>query len=291
MECILNQVDPRFEPMQGFKYRLSILLCPDRFSFLVTHASTCKLLKLSSYILDSTDIQKAETGGWPTIGDDYFGNLSTLDSGQLLCQRVDIAVVSSKITIAPPGYSKRSNMQKLMAAAFPYNADEEMLTEVLADNGPVSAVLVPRYVPEYCSSLFPGSFLRSAVALSLKGIMLRHSQFLPRQVFVNIYPQHFEMTVIQGSRLLYLNAFRYSSPSDVLYYVIFVMEQLGFELSEQEITLMGDVSQNSAIYGQLKMYCASLRFIEKPEGIDYGDAFEGIAMHNYFTLLNMPICE
>jgi hypothetical protein len=139
--------------------------------------------------------------------------------------------------------------------------------------------------------MFPGAFLKNAAAVFVKGILRKHSRIIARQIFINIYPGFFEITVIQGLRLVYLNAFRYSAPSDVLYYVIFVLEQLGFIPSEENVTIMGDISENSTIYTQLQMYCDSVRFTEKPEGLEYGEVYEKIPMHNHFILLNIPGCE
>jgi hypothetical protein len=73
--------------------------------------------------------------------------------------------------------------------------------------------------------------------------------------------------------------------------VIFVLEQLGIIPAEEKITLMGDIDENSVIATQLKMYCESLSFTVKPEGLEYGEVFAGISMHNHFILLNIPICE
>jgi hypothetical protein len=291
LECILNQVDPQFETTQGFNYRLSILLCQDGFSFLVTHATSQKVLKLASYKLNHSDIQHGEMGVWPKNGSDYFELLSKVDCAQQSYSRIDIAVASFKITIAPHDFLKPGNELNVISAAYPVASDEEIISEPVFDLGPVTAILVPGYIPKFCTKLFPGSFLRSASAVFVKGVLRQHSQLIARQVFINIYPGFFEITVIQGLRLLYLNAFRYSAPSDVLYYVIFVLEQLGFVPSEEKVTLMGEITDNSTIYSQLKMYCGSLNFITKPEELEYGEAFAGIAMHNYFTLLNIPICE
>ncbi len=291
MECTLNQVDPQFETTQGFNYRLSVLLCQDGFSFLVSHALSQKILRIASYKLNPVSIKHNEFGGWPETVDDYFENLKKIDLIHLTYQRVDIAVASQKITIMPHDFSKPENIMNIISAAFPMSPGEEVLTEPVFDPGPVTALLVPAYIPEFCASIFPGSFLRSAAAIFVKGILRKHSRLITRQVFINIHPGFFEITVIQGLRLLYLNAFKYTAPSDVLYYVIFVLEQLGFTPSEENLTLMGDISENSIISTQLKMYCESLKFIEKPEELIYGEAFSGIEMHNYFTLLNIPLCE
>jgi len=290
LECILNQVDPQFDIAQGFKYRLSVLLSSDGFSFLVTHSISQKVLKLSSYKLASV-IHHEESAGWPVNGNDYFDQLKKVDCAQMSWQRVDIAVASQKITIAPHAFMEDANDLNIISAAYSVTPGEKILSEPVFDLGPVTAILVPGYISEFCAAIFPSSFLRNEAAVFVKGILRKHSQLIARQVFINIYHDFFEISVIQGLRLLYLNAFRYSSPSDVLYYVIFVLEQLGFVPSEEKVTLMGDIVANSTIYLQLKMYCGSLNFIAGPVELEYGEAFKEIAMHQYFTLLNMPICE
>jgi hypothetical protein len=291
LECILNKVDPQFEANRKNDCRLSILLCQDGFSFLVTHAESRKVLKISSYKLNIISLQHDETGGWPVNGNDYFEMLRKVDLTQLTFKQVDIAVASHKFTIAPHDFVENNGALPVISAAYPISSGEEIITEPVFDLGPVTAMLVPAYIRESCARIFPGSVLRSASAIFVKGILRKYSRLIARQIFINIHPGFFEITVIQGLRLLYLNAFRYSAPSDVLYYVIFVLEQLGFVPSEEKITLMGDIDENSIITSQLKMYCESLGFIEKPGELEYGEAFAEVAMHNHFILLNIPICE
>ncbi len=291
MECIINKVSPRFDATQGSDYRLSVLLLHDGFSFLVTHSGTLEILRLASYKLANVDLQQAELGGWPLHGKDYFEQLKEVELTQLDFQKVDIAVASYKFTIAPHEFFQLEGSINIMSAAHAVNAGETILTEPIFDAGPFTAVLIPAYISEYCEAIFPGAQLRCAPSVFVKGVMRKHSKLIARQVFLNIQRGFFEIAVIQGSRLLFLNAFRYAAPTDVLYYVIFVLEQLGFVPSEEKITLMGEISESSTISEQLKMYCESLRFAEIPAGLEFGEAFAGIAPHNYFTLLNIPVCE
>lgn len=291
MECILYKVDPQFETTQGFKYRQSILLCRDGFSILITHAGTNQVLKLANYLLNNDDIQSDGFCEWPGHGKDYFDQLKKIEGIQLPYQRTEITIAAQKFTIAPHAFAEHGNIAEIMLAAHTINPDEEIMVEPVFDLGPVVAMLVPRYIREYCDVLFPGSKLRVAPAVFVKGVIRKHSQLIARQVFLNIHKGYFEITVIQGLRLLYLNSFKFSDTSDILYYVIFVLEQLGFVPSEQEIILMGDISEASAITTQLKMYCGSLRFADSPDGLEFGGLFTGISMHQHFTLLNIPLCE
>lgn len=291
MECTLNQVNPQFEPTQGFNYRLSVLLCQDGFSFLVTHALSQKVLKMASYKLNPATTKYNELGGWPESGEEYFEKFKKVDLIQLQYSRVDIAVASQKITIVPQAFSEKENILNIFSAAYPISPDEELLSEPIFDSGPVTATLIPAYITDFCSAIFPDSLLHSAASVFVKGIFRKHSRLIARQVFINIHSGFFEITVIQGLRLLYLNTFKYAAPSDVLYYVIFVLEQLGFTPSEEKLTLMGEITENSVISNQLKMYCESLKFVDQPEELIFGEAFSGITKHNYFILLNIPICE
>ncbi len=291
MECLLNKVDPQFETTQGFNYRLSVLLCQDGFSFLVTHAASRKVLKLSSYKLDHAAVKPDSTSDWPKSGNEYFEEMKKVDCARMSWQGVDIAIASHKITLAPHSFMQDGNDLNIISAAYIVNQAEQILSEPISHLGPVTAILFPRYVPEFCGAIFPGSVLRNSAAVFVKGVLRMHSQLITRHVFINIHQGFFEIAVIQGLRLLFLNAFRYSSPSDVLYYVIFVLEQLGFVSSEEQVTLMGDVDANSTIFLQLKIYCGSIDFIAKPVELEYGETFAEVAMHNYFTLLNIPICE
>jgi hypothetical protein len=291
LECILNQVDPQFEATQGLNYRLSILLCQDGFSFLITDAISNKVLKLASFQLSNADFQHVETGGWPSTGNQYFELLKKTDFSLHAYQKVDIAIASHKVTVAPPEFIQSGNETDIMSVSQSWAANEQIITEPIFDQGPVTAIVIPGYIKEYCEIISPGSRLHTAPAIFVKGVMREYARILARQVFINIYRGYFEISVIQSSRLLYLNAFKYSAPEDVLYFVIFVLEQLGFVPSEEKVTLMGDIAENSIIANQLKMYCASLSYAVKPHGIEYGEAFTGIAPHNYFTLLTLSVCE
>jgi len=291
LECILNQVDPQFDAAQGVQYRLSILLCQDGFSFLVTDADSQKILKLLSYKSANSDLQHRDLDGWPATGKEYFGEFKNNGFTEIAWQRVDIAIASRKITVAPEVFLKNGEDYGLMSAAHSVSEDEEILTEPVFDLGPVIAIAAPRYLAEYGSKLFPAASLHCAPAIFVKGLLREHSNLISRQVFINVYHGYFEIAVIQGLRLIYLNSFRYLAPSDVLYYVIFVLEQLGFVPSEENVTLMGEISENEIIYNQLKMYCGSLQTAAGPDIMDYGETFNEIALHRHYTLFNIPLCE
>jgi len=291
LECILHKVDPQFAASQGFRYRLSVLLAPDGFSFLVTHANTQKILSISVYKTGTVSNQTDESFGWPAKSDNYFDLLRKVEIVEQHFQRTDIAIASHKINLAPYAFWEAGQSENLMSAAHYKNEGEEILSEEISVGGPVATILIPSYIKPNCETIFPGANLHSAAAVMLKGLLHKHPATNVRQVFIHLQNRYFELEVVQGPNLLYLNAFKYTEPSDVLYFVVFALEQLGLTPTDETITLLGDFSESTAILAQLKLYCASLIFIEKPNELEYGDVLSGIPFHKYFTLLNIPICE
>ena len=291
LECILHKVDPQFAASQGFRYRLSVLLGADGFSFLVTHANTQKILSISVYKLELVSGKTDETVGWPTKNDGYFDLLKNIDVVNQHFQRIDIAIASHKITVAPHAFLKHGNETDLMNAAHQKNEEEEILTEAVSMDGSAVASLIPEYIKRNCETIFPGANLHCEAAVLAKGLLQKHQTSNLRQVFINLHHRYFDLVVVQGPNLIYLNAFKYIEPSDVLYFVVFVLEQLGLTPTDETVTLMGSFSESTAILAQLKLYCASLVYIEKPNELEYGEVLSGITFHKYFTLLNIPICE
>jgi hypothetical protein len=291
LECILNQVDPQFDNAQGLQYRLSILLSQDGFSFLITDAETQQALKLTSFKTLHADFQHNDAVGWPDNGDRYFDHLKSTGFSLQNWQRVDIAIATHKITLAPASFFTPDNQAEIMAVVHQVQPDEEIITEPVFDLGPVIAMASPRYLTEKCKILFPGAVMHCATSVFVKGLLREHSKIISRQIFINVHHTYFEIVVIQGLRLIYLNSFRYTAASDVLYYVIFVLEQLGFSPSEEHLTVMGEISENDTIFTQLKMYCGSLKTATRPDILQFSQSYDGLSLHQYYTLLNIALCE
>ena len=291
LECILHKVDPQFAASQGFRYRLSVLLAPDGFSFLITHANTQKILSMSVYKFGIVSSVVDESFGWPVNDGTYFELLKKNEITEQHFQRIDIAIASHKITVSPFDFIHNGHEADLVNVSQHQNEGEEILSEEITPQGAVASILIPEYIKKNCEFIFPGANLHCAASVMVKGILRKHQGSNMRQVFINLHQKYFELVVVQGPNLIYLNSFKYAEPADVLYFVVFVLEQLGLTPTEESITLMGELSESTPILSQLKLYCASLFYIEKPIELEYSELLAGIPLHKYFTLLNIPICE
>ena len=291
MNCILDKTDLRFDSDKVSDYRLSVLLHNKQFSFLVTDYQSNYLFKLAVYKLNEADANALNAAAFNDKVELYKSFLSLPGFAELNYRKVEIAFSGAKVSVIPPDFVTFGNKKNIVSAAYTVADWEEILTESVFAEGPAIASLFPAYIRQAVESVFPDAWMRNASAVFIKAVMKKYSQTIIRQIFLNFHDDFFELSVIQGSLLLYLNSFKYSEPADVLYFVLFVLEQLGFVSSEENIIVMGETDEDSEVYKLLEMYCNTLHFVHTPNDINFGDIFRSVNLHHHFILLNMPVCE
>jgi hypothetical protein len=260
----------------------------DGFAMMVSDVEG-HILKLASYRYSTSEQSKSPASAIRTI-DEKLKQLIEAESVKGAYRHTDIALASHRISLLPSQFNTLQGKQLISSVTLTTDEDDFLLDNELQSNGPVCMSLVSGYLKDQCSEIFRGAVIMGASAVFAASLLRKNREITYRQVFINIHRLHFEICITQGPKLLYLNVFKYSSPSDVLYYTVFVLEQLGFVPAEETLVLMGENAENVAIVDRLQLYCSSVQFASAPDGIVAGQAMSGIGMHQYFTLLSIPAC-
>ena len=69
-----------------------------------------------------------------------------------------------------------------------------------------------------------------------------------KRMFVHFNPGHFEIVVVQNQHLLLFNSFEYSTPEDLIYYVLFTAEQLNMNPETLRLEFIGGISADDDYY-------------------------------------------
>lgn len=78
-------------------------------------------------------------------------------------------------------------------------------------------------------------------------------------IYLNVNQQHFELLAIKNNKLLLYNSFEYATKEDVIYYLLFTMEQLHFNPETVQLKLMGLIEKEDSLYSIIYTY---VRFVE-----------------------------
>jgi len=127
----------------------------------------------------------------------------------------------------------------------------------------------------HCSSLIEMSLLRHAKETILS-INMKEGEF-------DIYCQ------IEG-HFSYMNSFNYASSEDVVYYLLYVMEQLELDRNSINIHLYGQIKENSDVHELLYTYLRNVRFGDKIHQLNYSPVLQEIPTHNHYSLFSQYLC-
>lgn len=80
-------------------------------------------------------------------------------------------------------------------------------------------------------------------------------------VFANFTNKQLDLLVFKEGRLHLANSFEYHTPEDVVYYTLFVYEQLYLNPEKVPLHLSGNISKSSTVYSALYTYIRYVQFI------------------------------
>jgi len=95
------------------------------------------------------------------------------------------------------------------------------------------------------------------------------------ELHLNLCQNYLEVVVNQENRILFYNLFEVKSDEDILFYGLFVLEQLGLDANKIELKCYGQLLPGSNVYQLLKKY---IRFIAP--AIKDEEILENYTLHN-----------
>lgn len=119
----------------------------------------------------------------------------------------------------------------------------------------------------------------------LAGLAHQHAGSRQR-IYLNLSPNELTLVVF-GQQLEYCNTFAFSTAEDVLYYTILVMQELGLNPDQDELTVWGDLTHDSALFTLLRTYIRQLRLGARPDDVQYSYRLNEVFGHRYFDLFGL----
>lgn len=105
-------------------------------------------------------------------------------------------------------------------------------------------------------------------------------------VHVCVQEQHFIATIFEGNQLILCNRFKYQNPEEATFFYLSCLNELGYLTQGVKLVFSGEITPFSKFYTELSKFAPEISFVKKPEHLNYPSAFEDLADHRYFALLN-----
>ncbi|MEZ4802702.1 MAG: DUF3822 family protein [Gelidibacter sp.] len=106
------------------------------------------------------------------------------------------------------------------------------------------------------------------------------------EIYINVNAQHFELVAIKDKKLIIYNYFDYTSREDVIYFLLFTMEQLQLNPEHIQLKLMGHIEKDDELYSIIYKYVRFVEFYSPDYEFDFKAETNSDQGHHNAIILN-----
>jgi len=266
-------------------YKLSIQLSLDGVTFCIFNETQNKFLSIESHTL--YNVKNIDV--FCNLFEDFVQNHPWLN---LPYKAVNILFESQKSTLIPTPLYDKNEQENYTKLNFKLSNDQLIKTDKLVNVDAFQLYIVPKQIIDLLNSLFPGNRLSSHASVLIESLLVSNkNQPAHKRCYVNARNSYLDIIIIEGSKLVYYNAFNYKTKEDFIYYLIFVFDQLKLNPEEIDLVLSGNMDKNSNLFEMVYKYVRNITFAPSNDAFSYSYIFNAIPVHKYTNLLNYYLCE
>ncbi len=271
--ALLRLRDETFDPTNIAAYNLYLLAGPAHLHLAVADVERRKFVVLEEYALPQ--------GGVPALAahHDFLG--------QRGWNAVRLAVTGRAFTLLPAALFRAGDEAAALRLHHTPTPTETVrhtthpgleLVNVFAANTALADWLAATHGAT-------GRMLHHTSAL-LAGLVHQRGAAAPRRLYLNPGAQELTLVVL-GQNLEYCNVFACTTAEDVVYYTILVMQELGLDPDQDEVTVWGELMPDSAVFSLLRTYVRNIRFGFRPGNVQYSYRLNDVFEYRYFDLFSL----
>lgn len=283
-------VDPGLNYLFTNNYDLSIRILPDGFSFTVFDTLKTKFISLEEFRYpDTVNLQSV-------YGSKEFCNwLDHVFYHSYLLQesfnKTTILTGGLKYTLMPTPLFDPAHTRKYLGFNHAIQDADVVFYDTIKAPEACLIFSVPSDLNEWIKSHYPGSRQLHRCGSLIRSFYLQFKGVSPvTRILANVEADLIDIIIFKGSDFLFCNSFHYSTRTDLLYYLLFVMEQLKINTEESPLYLSGIVETESELYKLIATYFRFVDFIPDPETRKFSSCFDHAPLFRYFDLLNVSLC-
>lgn len=273
VHAILSKTDESFDPFDTGSYSLFVQLSETHVSWCILDNEKNKYVVIESFASYLQEV--AENIPW--IRQPFAS--------------VCIMIENNRSTLIPSLLFDPSEKQTYLDFIHEKDDTTETLFDRLPQLDMVNVYGASANLLEAGLQVFPGAKTFHHSTALIYSICLNFKNRLSRgKAFIYVRESDFDLLIFDGKQLNYFNSFHLMVPGDLIYYVIFVMEQLGLNPEETEVALMGNIDRDSEIYELLYRYIRNIEFVKRNTSFKYSYVFNEIPAHYFYPLFNIRLC-
>ncbi len=127
---------------------------------------------------------------------------------------------------------------------------------------------------------------KHASTLLIDTLLQKEAKSEYASMYLNVNQQSFELVAIKDEKLLLYNSFEFTTKEDVVYYLLFTMEQLRLNPETIKLNLMGLIEKDDDLYTIIYTYVRFVEFYKPNYNFEFKSDQKPLAPHHNAIILN-----
>lgn len=208
-------------------------------------------------------------------------------------RQVSVGVESPAFTMLPTAlYSEATIRQLLALTGINVRADDRVLRNDIALAGASTVFAVPNFLYFFLRTQFKGAEIMHATTPVVTSLLLkrREGEAAADQRMALLFGRDsLTLVAVARNELKLCNRFYLRDEADYVYMVLFVAEQLGFDIQDTRLAVSGDVAPDDHRLADLRRFARHVEMAEPPAFFNYAFAMAQ-EPHRFNTLLLLSLC-
>ena len=137
---------------------------------------------------------------------------------------------------------------------------------------------------------FHGAQVLHQAAPWLESLFLTQKKLTGTNTYINILDDGIYICVFKDHHLQLFNTFPCTGPEDMLYFLLFVGEQLDINPHKDQYYLSGNIKRDDSTHRLFSKYISELNFMRRPDQYEYSLTLNTLPEHQYFITYSSALC-
>jgi len=272
---------------QLMNYRLSILIAKNELSVSIIDAKNNRCLSAEKHTFEEGYNIQALLH----VCDEIFEDHHLLKAG--FWGQIVVAITNNSFTLVPNSLFEEDNKTNYLALHNDIEANQTARSYQHKSIGAISVFAVNDELVDWFKRMYPSKEIKFVHQTSafIEGILHNNQSSTAKSIYLNCEANTLTIAVLSNGQLDYCNNFHYSTAQDVVYFTLFVMNELYLNTETTPMTVWGDVTLKSNTFLNLYKFIRHINLGEKPKTLSFGYIFDELEENSLFNTHNIYHCE
>ena len=203
---------------------------------------------------------------------------------------VSLALVSDKITLVPEPLFDEKAKTTYGNFTFASAENQTVLSAKVRSAGCFAVFAFSQEKEKLYRSFFPAIKIMHAAMPLLESVLTNDKNESSEKAYLHIRSKSMELAFTKNGSLFYYNTFSHTTSEDVIYYLLFALEQLKLNPETIVLQLMGEVEKNDGVYSIIHKYVRNVSFMPRTNRFEFSYRFSELPDYAFYTLYTQYLC-